>query len=278
MIALEPAWEARLAAVAANHGLVDAREPARLGAAVAALSAQYNRWQRSPLRFERDADAARLGFFFPRDLAKGEQAMREVIPALPDRALSILDLGAGLGATGLGAVRALRAAGRSHPVSITAIDRDEAGLRLGHDLARHFPGVLWTPIPGDVVRFQTLVSGRYDVVLVGQTLCELDPDLAEEERTAAHAAWLLGLLREHVADDGALVVIDPGAEGSVAALAARARRDARRRRGAVRPVLARRGSARCSRARGLVPRAPRRGRCRRGSARWRAPRACAGRG
>jgi hypothetical protein len=67
------------------------------------------------------------------------------------------------------------------------------------------------------LRPTTLVRGagslpelpRFDVVLAGQVLSELDVGLAEAPRVERHAALLQGWLDRHVAAHGSLVVVEP---------------------------------------------------------------------
>jgi hypothetical protein len=50
---------------------------------------------------------------------------------------------------------------------------------------------------------------RFDLVLAGQVLSELDRGLADDERVRRHAALLLGWLDRRVDADGSLVVVEP---------------------------------------------------------------------
>src|SRR5450631_2488677 len=109
MCALEDDWRDTLDAVAGARGWPTSRDVARLAAHVAALSAAYNDVSRASAAVK-DAGAARLGFSFARDVPKGAAAVRELVAtgALHGGpALSVLDIGAGLGATTWGVVRAL---------------------------------------------------------------------------------------------------------------------------------------------------------------------------
>jgi hypothetical protein len=166
----------------------------------------------------REAGAARLGFSFARDVPKGAAAVRELVAAraLPrGRTLRVLDLGAGLGATTWGLVRALSASGFDGAIDVTWVDDDASALELaaailrsrgGHEAsvevrARTVSAPAGGSLPG--------VSGRFDVVLVGQVLSELDVGALEEVRRQRHAALLGSLLAERTETDGAVVVIEP---------------------------------------------------------------------
>ncbi|HEX3772761.1 MAG TPA: small ribosomal subunit Rsm22 family protein, partial [Polyangiaceae bacterium] len=166
-----------------------------------------------------DAGAARLGFSFARDVPKGAAAVRELVATgtlrIPDdRPLRVLDLGAGLGATTWGLARALDAHGARGALDATWLDTDAPALDLGAALVRarqaeRSPSVrleVRTRV-GPVGRAGAL--GRFDVVLVGQVLSELDVALTEDERRDRHAELLAGLVRECLEPDGAVVVVEP---------------------------------------------------------------------
>src|SRR4029077_13314265 len=143
-----------LDAVAQQRGWPTSKDVAELAACVARLSSAYNdpAVARATIR---DAGAARLGFSFARDVPKGAAAVRELVatgtlasdrrPAAQterpaaDREhandLRVLDLGAGLGATTWGLIRALEGtlelslAGRE--LDATWVDPDASALELG---------------------------------------------------------------------------------------------------------------------------------------------------
>ncbi|MGA7124528.1 MAG: hypothetical protein WBY94_30780, partial [Polyangiaceae bacterium] len=107
---LEDDWRDVLDAVARRRGWPTTREVARLAAKVADLSAAYN--DPSVARaVVKDGGAARLSFAFARDVPKGAAAVREAVATgaigLGRAPLRVLDIGAGLGATTWGLVRAL---------------------------------------------------------------------------------------------------------------------------------------------------------------------------
>jgi predicted O-methyltransferase YrrM len=212
---LEDDWRDALDTVARSRSWPTSHDVARLAARVQELSAAYN----DPTRARaaaREAGAARLGFSFPRDVPKGAAAVRELVATgalASDRPLRVLDLGAGLGASTWGLARALRAAGSRRTIDATWIDSDAEALELGASLLR-----ARADREGDVeLRVRTRTGsamaasglGRFDVVLVGQVLSELDVAFPEEVRRQRHVDWLRGLFEERTDDDGALVVIEP---------------------------------------------------------------------
>jgi hypothetical protein len=164
----------------------------------------------------RSAGAARLGFSFARDVPKSAAAVRELVATgqvrveRDARPLRVLDIGAGLGATTWGLVRALAAAGAGGVVEATWLDAEPSALELGMELANAAP-----PAPVrlrvHMVRRATSLDdlGRFDVVLAGQLLSELDVDMPEPERLAKHASMIARWLEHNVAERGSLVLVEP---------------------------------------------------------------------
>jgi hypothetical protein len=273
--ALEDDWRDTLDSVARRYGWPASDEVRGLAACVVALSSAYNdpAVARAAVR---DAGAARLGFSFPRDVPKGAAAVRELVATgmvKPPGAgpLRVLDVGAGLGATTWGLVRALAASRErrrrapSAPSSATGsagrvgdavlpplhvhatwVDSDARALEIGAELVRARAGgrtgatvtldVTTVAQPGPRMHSSALASmhalddpGRYDVVLVGQLLSELDVGEPPDVRVDLHAALLGELLERRVDAHGSLVVIEP------------ALRDRTRHLHRVRDVLAARG-------------------------------------
>jgi SAM-dependent methyltransferase len=215
---LEDDWRDVLDAVARSRSWPTTRDVSRLAARVVDLSAAYNDPARARAAV-RDAGCARLGFSFARDVPKGAAAVRELVAAgaLPRHGtLRVLDLGAGLGATTWGLARALAAGGFTGAIEATWVDSDADALELGTAILRERAGR-----EGAIdlrVRTRTAaagaspasgVSGRFDVVLVGQLLSELDVSSPEELRRQRHAALLRSLLDERTEEAGAVVVIEP---------------------------------------------------------------------
>jgi Mitochondrial small ribosomal subunit Rsm22 len=222
---LEDDWRDALDAVARARGWPTSRDVAKLAAKVDALSAAYNDPARARAAM-RDAGAARLGFSFPRDVPKGAAAVRELVGtgALRlDRPLRVLDLGAGLGATTWGLVRALdamaeqRAARSGGPpeggvVEATWMDADAEALQLAEAIVRARQGragALELQVRTVARSLGAAPAGAFDVVLLGQVLSELDVASPDELRRDRHVELLRGLLRDRVAPGGALVVVEP---------------------------------------------------------------------
>ena len=174
-----------------------------------------------------DGLAARTLFWFPRDVLKVARAVGELAwaGALPDRPLRVLDLGAGVGATSLGALRALPPAVKV--AAVTAVDSDPAALAILRRLAdgARTANLLaaTTPAVRTLVRDLTQPGwgddlGLHDLVLAGLTAVEFTRAHGDEvARGAAIAVFLREALRR-VADDGALVVIEPGSRAESRAL------------------------------------------------------------
>ncbi|CAN5299657.1 hypothetical protein BH09MYX1_BH09MYX1_55990 [soil metagenome] len=205
-----------LSAVAARHRLDFA--PGVLTEALVELSRDYN--ERGTTASRPEILAARLLSSVVRAVPKNALAVRELcatglLELTPERALRVLDLGAGLGASTIGLAAALGRAGGHGTIDALLVDVDAAALSIAKDLA-----VQW-PMDGDVrLVAQTLRASvplvssdvfdraPYDVILVGQVLSELDRDASDAVRAERHGAWLTKLLGA-LTENGTLVVIEP---------------------------------------------------------------------
>ncbi len=233
---VEAIWLDAVRAVAVQHKFASFDTPARLGASVARLSAVYNDPERLDLRSSEVALLeARLGFSLVRDLPKMTTAVREVVAArllrVSDKPLSVLDLGAGLGASTFGLVRALSLVGEKGGVEALLVDDNRRALALASDVAREIGKSI------DIqLRVRTLEQhapsyagrDRFDVILLGQVVSELDNDVEPQKRIEKHAAWIASLMQTSLSEDGCLVVVEP------------ALRDRTRHLHAIRDVLAQR--------------------------------------
>jgi ribosomal protein RSM22 (predicted rRNA methylase) len=226
---LEDDWRAAIDAVARARQWPTSDAPAQLGALVRALSDAYNAPAAGHTRAvasSAPALAARLGFSFARDVPKSAAAVRELVcsPAFAARdRFRVLDVGAGLGATTWGVARALAKLRARRPgapgVAIDALWVDEDAMAL--DVARD----LWTARHGreDAVSLAVHTErrratdalrgheGRFDLVLLGQVLSELDAQLDEEqaeERVKRHADLVAAFVGA-LAPGGAVVVVEP---------------------------------------------------------------------
>jgi ribosomal protein RSM22 (predicted rRNA methylase) len=219
---LDDAWQAVIDDVLRRRGAPTTVDVKTLGARVAALSQVYNAGLagvggKVPLE-------ARLAFSFARDVPKGAAAVRELVHtgalvAPEDRALRIVDLGAGLGAMTWGIARALAASSRVEParlrVDALLVDEDAEVLGVAELLAREAAACLGAALPTLALRSraQRLAPGmalpEADVVVLGQVFSELDLALEPAERVARHAALVADLLDRVVAPEGSLVIVEP---------------------------------------------------------------------
>jgi ribosomal protein RSM22 (predicted rRNA methylase) len=209
--ALAEDWRDTLDELARQRGWPTSKDHARLAAQVAKLSTAYNAGDLGQLR-SRDALSARLGFSFARDLPKAAGAVRELVATgalrLPtDRALRVLDLGAGLGASTWGLWAALSASAPGSPGRIEAmcVDADGTALAMAAAIADARRGrdaleVDVETLEAKVSRGVQAAKGPFDVVMLGQVLSELDP--------ATHADLVRAAL-DRVVPEGSIVIIEP---------------------------------------------------------------------
>ncbi len=209
---LDATWLDTLRDVAKKLRLAPFDDP-RLAQHVAAMAAVYNDDRLAGLRSSRDQLAARLHFWFPRDVPKVAGAVRELVAmgrlSLSDAPLRVLDLGAGLGASHRGLARALGGRG---VLDVLAVDDDREALRIAAAIAEQ------RPREGEIaIKLRTEERsiagrpprGRFDVVLVGQVLSELDLDRSEEERVELHADRIATLAQESLDEAGVVVIVEP---------------------------------------------------------------------
>jgi SAM-dependent methyltransferase len=218
-----PASDALLDAlveIAKGKRLPSLAEPARLAPLVTELTQAYNDPALQGLGPGKHL-AAKLGFYFVRDLPKVAGAAREAIALgrikleRGGKPLRVLDLGAGLGASHRGLARALDAAGHAGTLDVLALDTDEAALELAREIARRVPreGNVAIDLRADV-RPMDRVAGhkaraRFDVILLGQVLTELDLERPAEHRVVAHAELIRALVNDLLAPDGTIIVVEP---------------------------------------------------------------------
>ena len=211
---LEPDWRGSVDDVARAQRWPTTHDVARLAASVRALSAAYNDPSQARASAETDG-AARLGFFFARDVPKGAAAVRELVAtgALRlDEVLRVLDLGAGMGASTWGIARALEAAGKRGTVHATWVDTDRRALDVGMALASRREGR--SPIALRVDAQQGSLTqlgplGTFDVVMASGLLSELDVGMDGPTRVQRHAALVSNLLEHGTQPHGAVVLVEP---------------------------------------------------------------------
>jgi ribosomal protein RSM22 (predicted rRNA methylase) len=217
---LHPPPKALLAAISAvakeELGAFDL-QGAALAEAVRRVSAAYVRSHGSPAELPQDREAlcARLKFFLPRDWPKIELPLAELLSvgALPSPAvLRVLDLGAGLGATSLGAASFALGCKGIERVRIELVDRDPSALRIAEALAGRFARSQSLAIElasrAARLRLGTLpeLSPPYHLIVLGFVLNELASESGED--VEAQANWLVQLSRL-LTEDGALIVLEP---------------------------------------------------------------------
>jgi ribosomal protein RSM22 (predicted rRNA methylase) len=212
--ALEDDWRETLDSVARERGWPSSRDVGKLAESVAHLSAAYNDAERARASVA-EMGAARLGFSFARDVPKGAAAVRELVLSrtLPSEGmLRVLDLGAGLGATTWGLVRALSAAGGSLTVEASWVDPDAAALDVALDIVRRRRQERGPELRVETRRASLDAVGRlgpFDVVLLGNVLSELAVGAEPEVRAREHVELVNDLFHRHVGEQGALVLVEP---------------------------------------------------------------------
>ncbi|MGE0868784.1 MAG: small ribosomal subunit Rsm22 family protein [Kofleriaceae bacterium] len=155
--------------------------------------------------------AARAAFFTIADAMKiavplGELAGRGALPAR--RPLRVLDIGAGCGAMSLGMIATLDP---SIPLEITALDQSRDALAIARAAVAAFASARGTAVTY-AARTQdvgTLPTSTFDLVMIGSVLNELP----EADRLTIVEQSLAAL-----ADDGAVIVIEPALRDTSRAL------------------------------------------------------------
>ncbi len=204
-----------LDAVAREESLL-AREPSRaLLAAIRAVSGAYNALgsddgARRPSVGTREALAARLHFFLPRDLGKTYEAARDLLVRLPEAGvLRVVDVGAGLGASALGLACLLRETRPKLNLDLTLVDDDRVALGIAERLfARLFPvdRVTVRVAVANVAGFTP--PAEVELVLASNVLCEVESAgasaLADGRGAAMVARWVRA-----TAPKGHVLIVEP---------------------------------------------------------------------
>lgn len=193
--------------------------PTALASAIQDVSRVYTR-ERGRIGAATTSDsalAARLCFFVPRDLPKVQLPLCELawVGALPQReSLRVLDLGAGLGATSLGIAELAGRGGFATRLRVDAVDADSRALGMAARLTERSADLGGAAIElralrGDVSSLARLpISEAYDLIVLGNVLNELHPELQGALRVDRLGGWLAGVARR-LAPGGALVVLEP---------------------------------------------------------------------
>lgn len=197
----EPGAWAALCGQVADEELGPLKKP--LAELVAQVSQGYNKERDALQRLSApDMLQARLRFFMPRDLFKVHAPLRELAVAggLPSGdTWRVLDLGAGLGTTCLGAAGIAQQHGAR--IRVTAVDRDARSLACLERMAQRL-GVRVRTRTGDAT--DAVPDGEFDLILCGLFLNELR--LAERRR-------LLDALVPRLAEGGSIVILEPALRG-----------------------------------------------------------------
>jgi len=219
-ILIDDTWREVLSAVADARGWPTTHEPAKLGEKVARVSAAYNHEGHDAITAldRRDALAARAQFFFPRDIAKGWGAVRELVRTGmigdPSRPLRILDLGAGIGAMTWGIARALAdEPNRTRSIEAVLVDGDAEALAVATEIAEQRKELGGVSVKIETMRqispfSASLVGGPFELVVAGQLLSELDRECDAEERLKRHVRLIRNWL-DALEPSGSLVIVEP---------------------------------------------------------------------
>lgn len=196
-------WRVHLDELAASRRLLSSGHVVKLALPLREVSEAYNSGNFS-FCWTPERLAARLHFFLPRDQAKVVAALRDV--ATPPqwlgegRPLVLVDVGAGIGASALGAVRALRAAGVTRSLSVLLIDSDAVALSVAKDVLARCDGVR--------VEVATTMPDEADLIVFAAVLLEVAAGVAED----AGDGRCVGRLQDAVArlaPGGRVVVVEP---------------------------------------------------------------------
>ncbi|HET6675987.1 MAG TPA: small ribosomal subunit Rsm22 family protein [Nitrospiraceae bacterium] len=205
--------------------------PARLVQDIVGLSRQFTRErQKAPLSYLQDPhlSMAYLAYFFPVNIAKVQELLDELSPALEYRpgVVRVLELGCGPGTGVIGVLDWARSTGllKSHRLDCVALDRSQHALGACQDLwtsyTRGFAqgkGTLLT-ICRDVqhglgadIR-QLCGAGGYDLIIMQNVLSELflTQQSVRIQARADLVTQALNLLSEH----GTLLLIEPALRDS----------------------------------------------------------------
>ncbi|MDX2111943.1 MAG: class I SAM-dependent methyltransferase [Verrucomicrobiota bacterium] len=164
-------------------------------------------------------------FYFPQSFVRVGFPLAELLDVRgwrPDTSgIRILDLGAGLGACGLGAARVIRSRGFTQPITLDALDHSPAKLAVLGKVAMtacadYQPLTLRTH-PGDLRKAENLLDrhGPYDLILCGFALNEACAGKPVEQSAALVNTWLRALK-----PGGVLLILEPALQPTARALAA----------------------------------------------------------
>jgi SAM-dependent methyltransferase len=219
-VLIDDEWRSALDAVAEMRRWPKTHDHTKLSAQVGRVSAAYNHEGHDALpNLDRnEALAARTEFFFPRDIAKGWGAARELVRTgaigEASKPLRMLDLGAGVGAMTWGIAHALSdEPARTREVEAVLIDGDAEALKVAEQIAERRKTVNGVSVKIETMRqiapfSASLVGGPFDLVIAGQLLSELDRDVDFEERIVRHVRLIRSWL-DAVVPNGSLILVEP---------------------------------------------------------------------
>lgn len=168
-------------------------------------------------------------FFFPQSYVRCAIAVAELLDRfegiLPkDTPLRILDLGAGLGACGLGAIHALEARGITSPVELVALDHSHGKLQTLRSLAAAcLPSTVQVrTVAGDMRQSVRLLANEapFHLVICGFALNEVCSSQEKAQPTGEPLMHrLLKEWRRAHCPNGPILVLEPALEATSRALA-----------------------------------------------------------
>lgn len=212
---LDEAFIERVAAVSRAELGLDHLVGSRLADGVSAVSRRYTleRGELADLQGDARLLSARLQFYLPRDLLKLHGPLSELasVAALPRKPRwRVLDLGAGLGATGLGVARFAALSGSAEALDVTAVDVDGEALELYRALCSDLHTLPAVPIQlhTQVADLASWPRGAaraepYDLIVLGLVLNELR---STQGNALEHYVLELARLLD---PEGALIIIEP---------------------------------------------------------------------
>ncbi|MEO7109180.1 MAG: small ribosomal subunit Rsm22 family protein [Polyangiaceae bacterium] len=219
-VLIDEQWRSALDAVADLRRWPKTHEHAKIAAHVSRVSAAYNHEGHDAVaNLDRQAAlAARSEFFFPRDIAKGWGAARELVRtgAIGDatKPLRIMDIGAGVGAMTWGIAHALADnPERTRSIEAVLVDGDADALKVAEQIADQRKDVNGVSVKIETMRqispfSASLVGGPFDLVIAGQLLSELDRDVDPEERVVRHVRLIRSWL-DAAGPNGSLILVEP---------------------------------------------------------------------